>query len=299
MTSYRRKEEILSSLDSILAGIKWKGPPSDTSHLANPVHLASFKTLGNHEEVTSARIIAAALQHAKGVNTTLRVCSFGCEDGALDRIILEGLRDIKVEYLGMEADEQMCEAAMDKLADISPNIKVSTKVVDYEELDEEEVKSLTIEPFDLIWMVNCTYYASSLTPLIHGAIQLLKPSGKMLIISSSMQSFEQLITRFWSHQRNHHLHTSESVIGELTNLQLTHHISREPVTFNLTQQFRDEFKSPASGTVLDHLVYCRLSDYPSEVTALVTEFLQAIAQTNSTGIIISSMSDMITVIGNH
>lgn len=299
MTS-NSEQEILKKLDSVLASIQWKGPPSDISHLNCPSHLATFKELGNHEEVTSRRLIAHALGHAQrvvddDVKDVLRICSIGCEDGSLDKNILEGLKEVKVEYMGLETDEQACEAAMEKLGQISPSISVSTAVVDYE---EEDLMDLNLGTFDLIWMINCTYYAQQLAPLIQGATRLLKPTGKLVIISSSKQSIDQLITRFWCHQRPEHpLHTTESVVEVLSQLSLPHTINKEAVSFNLTVPLKEQFRSHQSSLLLDHLVYCRLADYPPEVGQLVVQFLQSIAHTNSdvSQTVVSSMSDMITI----
>ena len=297
------EKEILKKLDNILDSIQWKGPPSDISHLNCPAHLARFKELGDQEEVTSRRLVRHALVHTKRVlgegGPALRLCSIGCEDGTLDKIILDGLKEIKVDYVGLETDEQVCEAAMEKLAGVSPNISVKTVMVDYE---EEDLVGLGLEVFDLIWMINCTYYAQQLTPLIQGASRLLKSTGELLIISSGKQSIEQLITRFWCHQRPEHpLRTTESVVEVLSQLNLPHTISREPISFNLTAPLKEQFQSQQSLLLLDHLVYCRLTDYPPEVGQLVAQFLQNIAQTNSdTSLtVVSSMSDMITVTPQH
>lgn len=294
MTSSNIAQEILKALDCILANIKWKGPPSDLTHLDSPVHLAAFKKLGNQELVTSQRIITHALRRAKQTGGVLRVCSIGCEDGTLDQLILKGLKDIKVQYVGLDMDEQVLEGAMEKLSGISSNsLQVKTIAVDYE--DQDALKQLALEPFDVIWMVNCTYYATSLRPLIQGVLELLKLSGDMLIISSSKQSLEQLVTRFWSHQRQHDLHTTENVLQVLTQLQLPYVINKEPVAIDITSHIRDNFESAASALVLDHLVFCRISDYPPEVKKLVLEYLQSISEMFETSIRIISMSDLIQV----
>ncbi len=187
---------------------------------------------------------------------------------------------------------------MQKLSGVSPNTEVSTLVVDYEEWNQEDLAEEKIEPFDIIWMVNCTYYAVSLAPLIEGASKLLKPTGEMLVVSSNMQSFEKLIMQFWCHQRAHPLNTTEGVIQVLTQLNLPHVTSSEAITFDLTTQLLDDFQSPASLLVLDHLVFCRLRDYPPEVASLVVKYLKTIAHTKATDTsskIISSMSDLITI----
>lgn len=296
MASSSTVQEILKALDCVLADIKWKGPPSDLTHLDSPVHLASFKKLGNQEHVTSQRIITHALHSAKQTGRILRVCSIGCEDGTLDQLILEGLKGIEVQYVGLDMDEQVLEGAMEKLSGITANsIQVKTIAVDYEDMDA--LKQLALEPFDLIWMVNCTYYAALLIPLIQGVFELLKPSGDMLIISSSKQSLEQLVTRFWFHQRQHELHTTENVLQALTQLQLPYLVNKEPVVLDITSHLSGNFESATSALVLDHLVFCRLSDYPSEVKTLVIQYLQNISEISETSssIKLISMSDLIQV----
>jgi len=282
--------KILEDLDHILAKSEWKGPPSDMSHLSTPLHLASFKQLGNQEQVISGRI---ASHVEKETGNVVRVCSIGCGDGSLDREILQSLKKAEVQYVGLDMDEQVVEEALENLSKLSSNVQAETEAVDYEE--EDSLKELSLEPFDVIWMVNCTYYATSLNSMIKGAMELLKPSGTLLIVSSSQQSIEQLVTRFWFHQRQHHLHTTEDVLRALSELDFPHITSKEPVTFNLTEQLRDDFKSAASALVLDHLVFCRLSDYSPEVKRLVVAFLHSIADISETLIKIVSMSDLIQV----
>lgn len=286
-------QDLLKSLDSVLGSIRWKGPPSDLSHLSSPEHVACFKKLGNQEQVTSQRIIAQAQNCVKRCSGSLRICSIGCEDGKLDRLILEGVKGVKVQYVGLDTDEQIVDGALEKLRGISPNIDVNVLAVDYEEA--AALKALSLEPFDLIWMVNCTYYAVSLKTFLQGALELLKPAGVMLIISSSQQSLEELVTRFWSHQRRDPLQTTESVLSALTHAEVPYNVYREPVTFDLTTHLSNGFNSAESQLVLDQLVFCRLSDYPPEVKKLVTEFLLSIAEVTETTSTITSLSDLIHI----
>lgn len=283
-----QSQEILRNIDSILADIKWKGPPSDISHLQTPNHLASFKKLGNQEESTSQRITSHILTHPGSKDgNCFRVCSIGCEDGSLDRAVLNGVKEIKMEYIGLDNDDQLVDVALEQLHDISPQIEVSTLAVDYE--DGEAVKQLKLKPFDVIWMANCTYYTSSLVSLIQGAFSLLKPAGELIIVSSKKESIEELVTRFWSHQRQDELHTAESVVATLKQLSIPHHISREPITLDLTAHLGENFSTKQSELVLDHLMLCRLTDYPPQVKDLVIKYLKSIATKNK----IVSFSDFI------
>ena len=254
--------QALSELDGVLSQTKWHGPPSDMTHLQDSQHLEAFKHLGNSEVVISQRIVekAKALIESSG-SKEFRICSVGCEDGSLDRVVLGELSkahpSVKILYTGIEIDEQVCDVAEERLNDVASNVKVEIVAKDYEELSKEDFTA-----FDLMLMVNCTYYASSLEELLKGAVQLLRPSGELIIISSSRQSFEELITRFWSHQRKHELYTSESVTATLSKLGIKHTVDKAPVTFDLTECFDDNFNSSSSLLILDHLVFTRyLSAY--------------------------------------
>ena len=250
--------QTLSELDGVLSNTKWHGPPSDMTHLHDPQHLDVFKHLGNSESVISQRIVdkAKALIESSSPKE-FRICSVGCEDGSLDKVVLDELSkaypSVKFHYTGIETDEQVCETAEDKLTETASNVQVEFAVKDYEELSKDDF----VEGFDLMFMVNCTYYASSLEELLKGAVQLLKPSGELIIISSSRQSFEELITRFWSHQRKHDLYTSETVTATLSKLGIKHTVDKATVTFDLTDCFNDNFKSSSSLLILDHLVFTR------------------------------------------
>ena len=298
MASSNTSQDILKDLDSILAGIQWKGPPSDLSHLEP----SSLKKIGNQESVTSQRIMTRALKKVKETGGVLRVCSVGCHDGSLDQLILEGLKEYQVQYVGLDGDEQVLEGAMEKLSVVSENnnnIEVKTIVVDYDNEDMDDLQQLSLEAFDLIWMVNCTYYASSLLSLLQSFSELLKTSGEMLIVSSSKQSLEELVTRFWFHQRQHELQTTEFVLEALAQLKLPHLVEKAPVVFTLTPYtyFSDNCESPASALVLDHLVFCRLTDYPPEVKKMVMKYLKNISKMHEDkdSICITSMSDLVTV----
>lgn len=69
----------------------------------------------------------------------LRICSIGCEDGQLDRLILEGLDDVKVQYMGLDTDELVVEGALERLQGLSPNIETNAVAVDYEEMSALKV----------------------------------------------------------------------------------------------------------------------------------------------------------------
>ena len=299
---------ILEDLDKEMDSLSWQGPPSDLSHLGDPEHLSFFQKLSNYEEVISKWLVQKGMElvNANTQNGScleeFRICSIGCGDGALDRHILSNLvklfPNVTFHYTGIDADEEICEVAESKLEDLAPNLQGKVQVEDYQELEEESFAAPL--SFDLIIMINsvCAYYATSLEPLLKGISRLLKPTGELVIISSSRQSFDELIARFWLHQQRQELQSTEYVSDALKNLQLKYVIYKEALTFDLSQCFNDKFQTPCSQNVLDHLTFTRLKDYPPKVSSLCIEYLDAIAEPGKPSkYLVVSVSDMIVVGG--
>ena len=287
-------QDILSALDKELAKFKWCGPPSDLSHLQDPNHLSVFKQLGDFEQVISQWVFekVKGLIQKHGL-TEFQFCSVGCEDASLDLVILQklakALPDMKFKYTGINGDE--CEVAEETLSELGPNFQVELVVRDYEELTKDG-----LQPFDFILMANCTYHASSLELMLSGATRLLKPNtGELVIVSSRRQSIDELITRFYSHQRTYELYTAETVIATLDKLGIRYTQAHETVTFDLTQQFWGKFESEEALMVLDHLVFTRLQDYPPRVAELCVEFLEKISTSDGSRRIVTTTSDLIVV----
>ena len=294
---------ILEDLDKELGKLNWQGPPSDLSHLSDPDHLTSFQKMGNYKDVISKWLVQKAkelLKLNKESMEKFRICSIGCGDGSLDQWFLSDLAKLfpstAFHYMGTDADDQTCEVAESKLKDLAPNIEVKVVVKDYQEFEDDDIAT----PFDLVIMVNsiCAYYTTSLEPLLKGIMRLLKPTGELVIISSSRQSFDELVARFWLHQQNQELQSTEFVTKALDELDVKYNIHKEPLIFDLSKCFSDMFETPHSQKILDHLVLTRLKDYPPEVSELCTEYLKAIAEPGKPEkYSVVSTSDMIVVGG--
>ncbi len=292
----RGPESILKQLDKILAETVWKGPPSDLSHLADPDHLENFKKLGNHEQTISKWIVKKAGQLIKAKSmSVLQVCSIGCADGIFDALFLEEISrnhpSVSIHYVGINADEQVCEAAEEQMGTIGENVTVELVTEDYHELKKEN-----FSPFDLILMVNpqfsCIYDESEVEPLMGTVLELLKPKGELAIVSSSRQSFTELIARFWQHQRRHDLYTTEFLTRALQKMGVTCAMEQEPLTFDLSRCINEEFKSMYAMLILDHLMLVKLGDYNPEVAQLCVEYLASIAEGNG---LVGSLCDMVVV----
>lgn len=301
----RDPKTILEDLDKALDKITWQGPPSDLSHLGDPDHLTCFQKMGNYKDVISKWLVQKGRELVKlnkdGASLEqFQICSIGCGDGSLDQRILSDLVKLfpstTFHYMGTDADDQICEVAESKLKGLAPNVEVEVLVKDYQELEDDDIATR----FDLVIMVNSisAYYTTSLEPLLKGVIHLLKPTGELVIISSSRQSFDELVARFWLHQQNQELQSTEFVTKALDKLDVKHNIYKEPLTFDLSQCFGDKFETPHSQNILDHLVLTRLKDYPPDVSELCTEYLEAIAEPGKPEkYSVVSISDMIVVGG--
>lgn len=289
-------EGILKQLDTLLAQNEWKGPPSDLSHLSDPAHLENFQRLANYEQTISNWMAKKMSQLIEAKSTSaLRICSIGCGDGTFDTLLLEEISinhpDLSIHYVGINADEQMHELAEEKMHSIGGRITVELLTEDYHELSKE-----TCAPFDIVLMVNpqfsCIYEESEVRPLMETVLQLLKPKGEMIVISSSRQSFNELIARFWKHQRRHDLCTTEFLVSALRKMGVEFTMQQEPLTFNLSDCFKDNFKSLSAMQILDHLVLVRLEDYDPAAAQLCMEYLVSLKQGQG---LVESLCDMIVI----
>ena len=318
----------LQRLDKLLGDNPWKGPPSDLSHLCEPEQVESFKALGDHEEViskwitdTAERVLTEVVEPLKengvqelaeedvdaAASAEFRFCSIGCADGTLDERVMRALLAAEqkqattasdmptIRYVGIDIDEQLCELAEEKMEAICPG-RLTAQVLaqDYQDLED-----VTLQPFDVIVMTNFTYYCTSLEPALSSACRLLKPdTGKLIIVSSSRQSFDELITRFWLHQHKYDLCTTEFVTKALGALGIKHKIHREPVTFDLTRCFDEGFQTKHSQQILEHFTFAKVDEYPSEVIEACIEYLKSICKSVEGKKLITSLSDFIVVSKN-
>ena len=294
-------QSTLKTLDERLADTNWKGPPSDLSHLAEAAHLESFKCLGKCEETISKWIVGKANQLINGeAHSEFRVCSIGCTDGTFDCLFMEEVAkkhpSLTIQYTGIDADDQACELAEEKVGSLASNITAEAVSEDYQELRKED-----FSPFDLIVMVNpqlgCIYDGTEVEPILSGAVQLVKPKGELVIVSSSRQSFNELIARFWKHQRNHDLYTTEFITKALQKMAIKYKVFQEPLSFDLTQCFMEKFETLSSQNILDHLMFVRLADYHPDISQLCVDYLEAIAQEKPEKYLVTSLCDMIVING--
>ena len=297
----RVSDDILKHLDHLLKDTPWKGPPSDLSHLGDPEHLEAFKRLGNYERAISKWIVDGAKQlvaSMKPIAKMFRVCSIGCGDGSFDSLVLKELAKMyptmAFQYVGVDLDERVCEIAEEQAEGIAPNITAETVAEDFQDLHKEDIGDfhlITVKP-------NCLYYAD-LLPLLKSVVKLMKPSGELLIISSSRQSFDNLITRFWHHQHKQELNTTEMIVSALQEMSIKYKVIRQSLVFDLTQCFQERFDTQYSQQILDHLTLVKLSDYAPEVSQACVEYLRTIAEGKPDKYLITSVCDMIVVPGGQ
>ena len=273
-------QELLAELDRLLEETSWKGPPSDLTHLtANPEHLQLFQqqVLGGGHQESMARCLAGQLGKAletEGTEGPLRLCSVGCGDGKLDRKTLAELLashpGLAVEYVGVGLCEQSCEEVEGEVGGVGERVKVRAVARDYSELSREEVGS-----FHCVLMVSCLCYSVVPEATLQAVLGLLEPGGRLVIVSSSRQSVDQLISRFWKHQRHYDLCTTEDATAILKKMGREFSILQHPVTFDLSSCLQDQFRSPQSKLVLDHLMQVNMDEYGPAIREMVIEYLRS------------------------
>ena len=290
---------ILDELDRLLEETSWKGPPSDLSYLADPAHLQAFQeaVLGGAYHNTMAQWILKQVEQslgALGEKGTFRVCSVGCGDGTLDKEIIGGLAaahpGLAIEYVGVGLCEQGCEEVEGEMEDVGENVVVQVVAKDYSELSKDEVGT-----FDCVLMVSCLCYSTVPEAMLRAVLGLLEPAGELIVVSSSQKLVDELIGRFWKHQRHYDLCTSEKVKAMLQEVGNQYSVQQLPVAFDLGQCFSEGFKSVKSKLFLDHIMQVNLEEYAPAVSGLVIDFLGTIAIGPSEKRAVESVSDMIII----
>ena len=290
-------QELLAKLDRLLEETSWKGPPSDLSHLtADPDHLQLFQEVvlgGGHQDSIADGIAAQVAKALESVGTEgpFRLCSVGCGDGKLDRKILAKIvashPGLALEYVGVGLCEQGCEEVLGEMEGVGEGVEVKTVARDYSELSREDVGS-----FHCVLMVSCLCYSVAPEATLQAVLSLLEPGGQLVIVSSSRQSVDQLIGRFWKHQRHYDLCTTEDATAILKKMGRSYSMSQHPVIFDLSSCLQDQFKSQQSKLVLDHLMQVNMDEYSPVIRELVGNYLKNIAVNCAN---VESVSDVIIV----
>ena len=290
-------QELLAKLDRLLEETSWKGPPSDLSHLtADPEHLQLFQEVvlgGGHQDSIVHCLAAqvAKVLESVGREGPFRLCSVGCGDGKLDRKILARIvashPGLALEYVGVGLCEQGCEEVLGEMEGVGEGVEVKTVAMDYSELSREDVGS-----FHCVLMVSCLRNSVAPQATLQSVLSLLEPGGQVVIVSSSRQSVDQLIGRFWKHQRHYDLCTTEDATAILKKMGRSYSMSQHPVIFDLSSCFQDQFKSQQSKLVLDHLMQVNMEEYSPVIRELVGNYLKNIAVNCAN---VESVSDVIIV----
>lgn len=299
----REPHIILAHLDQLLKETSWKGPPSDLSHLADPQHLQEFKevVLGGAYDKTVPDWVLKEVRKTVELaqdKSSFRICSVGCGDGSLDKQILTELAvsnpSLEIQYVGVGLCEQGCEEVEGELEGLAENVIVQVVAKDYAELSKEELGT-----FNCVLMVSCLCYSTAPEATLKAVLELVKPEGELIVVSSSRQSVDELIARFWKHQRHYDLCTTENVKDMLQKMGMKYSVSQLPVTFDLSQCFNENFESINSRRILDHIVQVNMDEYSPAVSEACTEYLEAIAVGPPEKKVVESLSDMIIVKGKN
>ena len=231
-------QALLAELERLLEETSWKGPPSDLSHLT-PEQDQVFQevVLGGAYHDTLAQVIVQQVEKTVGTvgggERVFRLCSVGCGDGKLDRKILSLLvaahPQLGVEYVGVGLCEQGCEEVEGVMEGVGEGVKVRVVARDYGELSKEEVGT-----FNCVLMVSCLCYSVTPEATLQAVLSLVEPGGHLLLVSSSRQSVDELIGRFWKHQRHYDLCTTEDVVAILKKMEKKYTMLQLPVTFDLS-----------------------------------------------------------------
>ena len=113
-----------------------------------------------------------------------RILSIGCGDGTLDAKILQAMisrhPDVKIDYTGMDIDEEICQNAMMELSAMNTkfNDKIAIRMLT---MDINSINLMEVGPScDLILALHVLYYAKDMRKVLSDIHTFLKPEGNTL-----------------------------------------------------------------------------------------------------------------------
>jgi SAM-dependent methyltransferase len=114
-----------------------------------------------------------------------RILSIGCGDGTFDATILQAMiskyPDIKLDYTGIDIDEDFCQKAREELGALkktSDKVEIRILKMDMHSLTSE------IPSCDLILAMHSLYYAVDLRKVLTDVRALLKANGNFFVCGS-------------------------------------------------------------------------------------------------------------------
>lgn len=117
----------------------------------------------------------------------------------------------------------------------------------------------------------------------------------VLIALSNNNSLNQLFARFYSHENQHNLNFSSSVIEALDKRGIGYTLSSIYATLNLTDVFKDNFTSVTNKNILDFVVQTRLRQYPPVVAEMCAAYLKEISSGKPEKYLLEHIVDWICV----
>ena len=116
------------------------------------------------------------MMQTKNNKTILRICSLGCGDGKLDKLIIEEIQlnysHLMIEFVGVEKKKISYEEAKTRLVD-QDKLKVKIYLEDF-------TKDIAEEPFDLIMAMHSFYHIESVLDGILLARKKLNSTGLLV-----------------------------------------------------------------------------------------------------------------------
>ncbi len=116
-----------------------------------------------------------------------RILSIGCGDGIFDAIILQAMiskyPDIKLDYTGIDTDEDFCQKAREELSALKKMCdKIEIRII---KMDMHSLMSDIPASCDLILAMHSLYYAADLKKVLTDIQALLKTNGNFLFAVAS------------------------------------------------------------------------------------------------------------------
>ena len=280
----------LQRLDELLAQAPKSAPEPFGKELAgsaeySKAHAYIISRVDSRCVVEAGYLAEKAKEAIKsGGVSVFRLCSVGCGEGKLDRLLLERLTsafpEVEFHYFGCDINEVACVKARGALKSLPLQVHCSVACYDFEKLG----KYFTDGKFDFVITTHTLYHTSlsNLPSILSNLLGLVALNGSLVITICRESDCNELIRRFWLHENKRPMLFMPDVTKTLQAMGVKYTHDKLDSVRNLSECFEDNFTSDLSKAALDFMTHTNLASYPHEVHDTCVQFLRTISSEDFT-----------------
>ena len=236
-----------------------------------------------------------------------RICSIGCGDGTLDKLVLTSICEkfphVAIHYCGCDINEHFVQEARESLAQLG-NVQVEVLMEDFQKVGG------IFAPCDLVLCSQVLFFVESLETALSSMMHLTKEGGKTILIPAQVflkprmawllfwysilmivlfsvgvamviqvrQSTQsQLYRRFWLHEHQWPIKLADDVAHTLNKMGIEYSAQEIDGTADFSDCFKKDFQDPRQERLLDFLTHTQISKYPPLIRKTCIDYLSSVS----------------------